>query len=117
MERIPSSLPSSSADGEMAEVALEHGGERLAGAGAAGSHLHRRGHEFADGGGLRVGAAEGHFAEHVAFGENSGEPGIRSRRRRPLRRDGRAFWLMASATVASSGTDAISRSTKFQNNS
>ena len=48
-------------------MALQHGGERLAGAGAARSHLDRSGHEFAHRHGLRVSATQRHLAQYVAL--------------------------------------------------
>src|SRR6202035_2842220 len=59
---------------QMAEVTFQHGGKRFARPGAPRSHLNRSGHQFADGSVLRVGAAERHLAEYIAFRENSGDP-------------------------------------------
>lgn len=76
MERIPSNLPLSSGHGQMTEMAIDHGGERYTGTGAAFLHLHGSGHQIANRRGARIGVGQRHLAQDITLCEGPAKLGV-----------------------------------------
>src|SRR5579862_1036465 len=59
---------------QMAKVAVQHDGQRLARSGGHGRQLHRSGHELAHRCQFGIAAGQGEFAQHVTLGEDARHP-------------------------------------------